>query len=164
MRTLLGWVDRAHACRAKLLTPAFLPLLTTRAESAAAVHVATTAGVEEGPDVKPMRSRPPDVQLLRTLCCDTFARFEAENHLVAWNARLVEEDIGWPKLCAKPALPRALCFWIGSRAVKMPTESRIEVQTWRPSWVVVVVEDIASHGDYNREEAIAEGYSKELVP
>lgn len=64
----LGRVDRCHASRAKLLMLAFLPLLATNAVSVAAVHVATTAGVEEGPDVKPMRSRPPDVQLLRTLC------------------------------------------------------------------------------------------------
>jgi hypothetical protein len=45
---------------------ALCPELTTNAESAAAVHVVTTAPVEDGLELSPRRSRPPDVQLFRT--------------------------------------------------------------------------------------------------
>ncbi len=65
-RPFLAWLFCSnHTCLARWLRLARCPELPARAESAAAVHVVTTAPVDDGLELRPSSSRPP-VQLLRT--------------------------------------------------------------------------------------------------
>ena len=65
-RPLRAWRLCSHIWRAIWLNCAFCAELPASAESAAAVHVVTTVLVEDGLDVSPRSSSPPEVQLLRT--------------------------------------------------------------------------------------------------
>ncbi len=76
-----------QACLAKDDIAAFCAAFADNAESAAAVHVATTEFVEHGEDPSPKSSRPPDVQLLRTWPGERRVWDPGENHRAVWKAR-----------------------------------------------------------------------------
>lgn len=111
------------------------------AESAAAVHVVTTALVEDWFVPSPRSRRPPEVQLLRTFWDDTLGG-ERWNDWPECENRLGQvRDMLREKGCVVDA-------WSGNGrrtgdlAVKTPTTSRIEPQNRRPSWVVDELEVI----------------------
>lgn len=151
----------SHTCRAKWLRFARCPELPTSAESAAAVHVVTTALVEDGLELSPRSSRPPEVQLFRTFLGETRDGQGWKNRRAVWNNRVfgvcgVLKNCPGDRLFDRGRGP-------GSLAARTVTESRIEPQNWRPSCVVVALEVIVerhagTHGPQKAKfQAIVDG-------
>ncbi len=124
-------------------------ILVAMEVSAAAAHVATTVGVVEEGELKPSRSRPPDVQLRLTLYLDIFG--EEENGREAPTRAADVQGGDW---YAKRPGPHRFggCCRVGSLHMNPPRPSRIvDDQNWRPSWVAAELEVMAgSHAADNK--------------
>lgn len=125
----------------------------TRAESAAAVHVVTTAPVEEGLEVNPSSKSPPEVQLFRTFRGEMCGGTGWKNRRAVWYKREPGACGGGGGGCvAAKGEAGERGRRPGKRAARRETESRMEPQTWRPSWVVVALEVIVErHAGASRE-------------
>jgi hypothetical protein len=104
------------------------------------VHVVTTALVDDGLELSPRSSKPPEVQLFRTFLGEIREGCGWKKRRAVWNNR-VFGVCGVLKNCPADAL-LGRGRGPGSLAARTVTESRIEPQNWRPSCVVVALEVI----------------------
>lgn len=112
------------------------------------MHVVTTAPVEEGLVLSPSSSRPPEVQLCRTFLGEIRAghgSWGKKKRRAEWKKRVV---VCWAD-CGGVLKKNEYCpaaddgdGRVGSFVARTVAESRIEPQSWRPSWVVVALEVI----------------------